>query len=88
MCSAPNAVDRTKSVTFVQRVRDEIGFVSAATESKEGVLPTATAAATAKNAEKRIDCAAYYNMTGKTNDSKLHNKYIFNQLDKYLLIFN
>lgn len=40
VCSAPNAVDRTKSVTFVPRVRDERAFVSAATESMEGVLTT------------------------------------------------
>lgn len=78
MCSAPNAVDLTKSVTFVQRVRDEIAFVSAATESKEGVLPTA--AATATNAEKRIDCAAYCNnRTGKQITlNYIINIYLFN----------
>lgn len=57
VCSAPNAVDRTKSVTFVPCVHDESAFASAATESMEGVLTTetATAAATAKKAEKRRD---------------------------------
>lgn len=57
VCTPPNAVDRTKSVTFVPRVRDESAFASAATDSKEGVLTTetATAAATPKKAEKRRD---------------------------------